>query len=475
MKQGRDLTSGSLLFNLIAMAVPIMFSNFIQVFYNLTDTFFLGQMEKGSTQAVAVTGLAFPMIFLFISLGQGLAVATTALVSRYKGRGDIERIKHILGQTWLLSALFLSFLGLMVAFGIMPMLRLIDTPAEILDRAFDYTRLILSGIMMLFVFFNYQSFAIAMGDTISPMAINCISLLINVVLDPILIYGLGGFPEMGVRGAGLATLLARTLTVVMASIYMYKRYRTFIPGLADFKPVFGSIRLVLKVAIPSSMAQTTTSLGFVVMQGLVNSFGTTVMSAHAIGHRFVSFIMMPPMGISNALAGIVGQNLGAGQPDRARKSFYVAMGLSTTIMTIGTFFLYFKGNLVSSFFISDPEAVKLINEMLKINSIALWFFGFLFMFWGVFNGSGHTRPVMFADILRLWLIRLPLAYLLSGYFCSRDGNLPLIVQQFFNSAASILADKPYTALWWPMIVSNVSASIFALIIYRKGDWVELKE
>jgi putative MATE family efflux protein len=273
----------------------------------------------------------------------------------------------------------------------------------------------------------------------------------------------------------MATLVARIMTVLMASIFMYKKYNKFIPGLADFKPVFGSIRLIFKVAVPSSMAQTTTSLGFVVMQGLVNSFGTTVMSAHAIGHRFVSFIMMPPMGISHGLAGIVGQNLGADQPDRARKSFYVALGLSTTIMTIGTSFLYFKGDLISSLFIQDPEVVSLINEMLKINSIALWFFGFLFMFWGVFNGSGHTRPVMFADILRLWLIRLPMAYLFSGYFLRIGYDWPPIIARFLEASASILAHKPYTALWWPMIVSNVSASVFALIIYRKGNWVELKE
>jgi Na+-driven multidrug efflux pump len=223
------------------------------------------------------------------------------------------------------------------------------------------------------------------------------------------------------------------------------------------------------------MAQTTTSLGFVVMQGLVNSFGTAVMSAHAIGTRFVNFIMMPPMGISNALAGIIGQNLGAKKPDRAIKSFHISLGLSMAIMTTGSLLIYFQGDRLSSLFINDPEVIGLANEMLKINSIAVWFFGFLFMFWGVFNGSGHTRPVMVADILRLWLIRLPMAYLLSGYFCSMAQDWPNFLRRFVEWSASILKDMPYTSLWWPMIFSNVSAVLMATWIYRRKTWLKPKE
>jgi putative MATE family efflux protein len=475
MTQGRDLTSGSLLWNLVAMSVPIMLSNFIQVVYNLTDTYFLGQMSDKATEAVAITGLAFPLIFLFASFGQGLAVATTALVSRYKGQGRPEKIKHVLGQTWFLNLIFLSFLVLVTVFGIRPMLDLLQTPAAIVENAQTYIQLIMFGVVMMFIFFIYQSFAVAIGDTISPMVINVISVLINVFLDPILIYGLAGAPAMGVRGAGTATLLARIFTVAMAGYYMFRRYRDFIPELADFFPNFTSIRKILGIAIPSSMAQTTTSLGFVVMQGLVNSFGTAVMSAHAIGTRFVNFIMMPPMGISNALAGIIGQNLGAKKPDRAIKSFHISLGLSMAIMTTGSLLIYFQGDRLSSLFINDPEVIGLANEMLKINSIAVWFFGFLFMFWGVFNGSGHTRPVMVADILRLWLIRLPMAYLLSGYFCSMAQDWPNFLRRFVEWSASILKDMPYTSLWWPMIFSNVSAVLMATWIYRRKTWLKPKE
>ncbi len=474
MQQGRDLTNGSLFWNLVFMSVPIMFSNFIQVVYNLTDTYFLGQMQEGATQAVAVTGLAFPIIFLLASLGQGLAVAVTALVSRYKGRGETEKINLILGQTMLLNLVFIIFLVAVDLFALGHLLQWLKTPAEIIAEAHQYLQLILLGMVMMFIFFIFQSFAVAVGDSVSPMIINGISVLINLILDPILIYGLFGLPSLGVFGAGAATLIARSGTVAMAGYCMFRYYRRFIPVANDFKPDLPRIRAILAIAIPSSMAQTTTSAGFVMMQGLVNTFGTAVISANAIGNRFVNSIMMPPMGISSGLAGIIGQNLGAGKPERAVKSFYISLLMVMAIMSVGSFTIYNFGDRLTAIFVNDPEVIGYANEMLKINSIAVWFFGFLFMFWGVFNGSGHTRPVMIADILRLWLIRLPLAYLLSGYFCREWQLSPGYLHDFLHFCASWLADRPYTALWWPMIFSNLSAVLMATWIYRRKTWLRQK-
>lgn len=474
MAQGRDLTTGSLFWNLVLMSVPIMFSNFIQVVYNLTDTYFLGQMEQGGTEAVAVTGLAFPIIFLMASLGQGLAVATTALVSRYKGQGELAKIHKVLGQTWLLNLVFLSFLAIVAFTAILPLLNALQTPPEIIADAFTYIQLIVFGVIMMFIFFIFQSFAVAVGDSVSPMIINIVSVLINVALDPIMIYGLAGCPAMGVKGAGIATLIARICTVLMAGYCMLRYFREYIPALADFKPDFSRIKSILTITVPASMAQTTTSLGFVVMQGLVNSFGTQIITANAVGSRFVNLFMMPPMGISNALAGIIGQNLGAEKPQRAIESFRIALVTVMVIMTGGSLVLYHFGDRLTAIFVNDLQVIGYANEMLKINSIAVWFFGFLFVFWGVFNGSGHTRPVMIADILRLWLIRLPMAYLLSGYFCRSQIEFPGWLQHFLQQAASILSDTPYTALWWPMIFSNMSAVLMAAWIYRRKTWLNQK-
>jgi len=472
MKQSRDLTSGSLFWNLVIMSIPIMFSNFIQVVYNLADTFFLGQMTQGATEGVAVTGIAYPIVFLMSSLGQGLAVATTALVARYRGLGENGKIRLVLGQTFLLNLFFLSFLLLIALFGVKPILGLLHTPEAILVSAVEYISLILFGAVMMFIFFIFQSFAVASGDSISPMLINLISVLLNLALDPVLIFGLAGFPVLGVKGAGIATLVSRIGTVVMAAYCMFRYYREFIPGLSDMKPDFSRIRVILSVAIPASMAQTTTSLGFVAMQGLVNSFGTAIISANAIGNRFVNFIMMPPMGISSAMAGIIGQNLGAGKPERAIRTFHIALLMVVTIMTCGAMVLYHRGDKLTAIFVNDPQVIGFANEMLKINSIAVWFFGFLFVLWGVFNGSGHTRPVMIADLLRLWLIRLPMAYLLAGYFCNQ--GWPVWIEEILQHSASLLADRPYTAIWWPMIFSNLLAALMAAIIYRRKTWLNAK-
>ncbi len=471
MADGRNLTEGSIVKNLIVLSLPMMFSNLIQVVYNLTDTYWLGQLASGSTEAVAVTGIAFPLVFLFASLGQGIAVATTALISRFKGANEPEKIRMYLGQVGLLLTVFMLIFFAIALFFIKPVLLLLNTPETILESSQIYIRLIMFGMGLMFVFFGFQSFAMGIGDGMSPMVINLISVIVNLVLDPIMIYGWIGCPAMGLEGAALATLISRAFSVIL-SFYVMKRYfASYIPSFAMLRPDYLKIKEILRIGIPASLAQTTTSLGFVVMQGLVNKFGTEIISANSIGFRFVNFIMMPPMGMSNALSSIIGQCLGAGKKDRAIRSFHVSLVLVMIIMTIGSSLLYFHGDSLSAVFINDPLVVGYANEMLKINSIAVWIFGFLFMFWGVFNGSGYTKPVMIVDLVRLWIVRIPMAFLLSGYLVAAIPWQTGTIHSLLVWCASILGDKSYTSIWWPMIFSNFISTTVAFWIYRKGYWL----
>jgi putative MATE family efflux protein len=470
MIEGKNLTEGSLAKNLISMALPLMLSNFIQVVYNLTDTYWLGQMAEGATEAVAITGICFPLVFFFSSFGHGFAVASTALVSRFRGQQNELAIRQTLGQLTIIMLGFMAAFFCVAVFFLETFLGFLNTPAAILPMAVTYIGIIMLGMGFMFAFFSFQSFSVGLGDTLSPMYINIISVVANIILDPILIYGLNGFPQMGIKGAAIATLFSRILAVVIAIVVMFVKFRKLIPEPKFFIPNLKLQKTIFSIAVPSSMAMTTTSFGFIFMQSLVNSLGTSIISAHAIGNRLVNFIMMPPMGISSALATIVGQNLGAGKVKRAVKSFHVALVMSMIIMTCGSSILWFFGDSITSIFLADKTVVGFSNEMLKINSIAVWIFGFLFMFWGVFNGSGHTRPVMIIDFFRLWVIRLPLAYLLCGYFVSRYTGDNSWLIKIINWTATILGEKSYTGLWWPMIVSNFISVLIAFYIYSKGTW-----
>ncbi len=471
MKQtGLDLTKGNLLKNLLKLSLPIMFSNFLQTFYNLKDTFWLGKLGDNARNAVSVTGLAFPLIFFLSSFGFGFVIAGTSLVSQYKGANQIDKARQVVGQFIILVVLFcIIFISGSLIF-LNEILYLLRTPAEIFSIANEYISVILIGVVFMFIFMSYQSFSHGLGDTVSPMKIQVISVGLNVILDPIFIFGIGFFPRLETYGAALATLIARILAAVLAIYFMYKKLPLIVPKKKDIFPNPDMLKRIIKISIPASVSHSITSFGFLILQGFVNTFGTLVISTFSIGNRIISFFMLPAMGISSALSTIIGQNLGARKVSRAVKSVKVSFGLVFTIMITGTILVFIFSSSLIRFFINDPEVIEIGTRMMRVTSLAATVFAVLFVFIGVFNGSGHTRPAMIFNISRLWFFRIPLVYILSGYIL----KLSLFDSDFFHKIfypLSIpLAAFPYDALWWSMLISNILASFWAFMVYRKGKW-----
>ncbi len=471
---GLDLTKGNLLKNLIRLASPIVFSNFLQTFYNLTDAFWLGKLGENARNAVSVAGMTFPLVFFLSSFGFGFVVAGTSLISQYKGAGMHEKMKEVVGQFILILSIF-SVIFILGSFIFLDqILYLLQTPSEIYLSAKEYISIILSGMIFMFIFLSYQSFSHGLGDTISPMKIQVISVSINVILDPILIFGIGFFPRMEIKGAAVATLIARIIAALIAIYYLIKKSPHILPKMKNLIPDLEMIRRILKISIPASMGFSMTSFGFLVLQGFVNSFGTVVISIFSIGNRMIGLFMMPAMGISSALASIIGQNLGAKQIKRAEKSVWVAFRLTMIIMTIGCFILFFFGAYLTRFFINDAAVIEVGRRMFKVTSFAAFVFGILFMFMGVFNGSGHTKPSMILNIARLWLFRIPLVFILSGKIISLLSIKWKFLIDIFSKLAQPLSAFPYDALWWSMLISNILASIWAYSIFRKGKWKQAR-
>lgn len=467
---GMDLTKGNLLKNLLKLSLPIMFSNFLQTFYNLTDAFWLGKLGETARHAVSVAGLAFPLIFFLSSFGFGFVIAGTSLIAQYKGANRIEKMKEVVGQFVLIMigfTILFIFIGL---FFINDILRILQTPEVIFNLAKQYITIILIGMVFMFIFLSYQSFSHGLGDTISPMKIQIISVAINLVLDPFMIFGIGFFPRLETIGAAYATLFSRFIAAVIAIVFLFRKTPYIIPTLPDIKPAKDMLKRILSISIPASLAQSMTSFGFILLQGFVNSFGTIVMSAYAINNRIIGFFMMPAMGISNGLASIIGQNVGAQKINRAEKSVKVAVILVLVIMLTGCLLVFMFGGSITKFFINDPDVVSVGERMFKVTPIAAFLFSILFVFIGVFNGSGHTKPVMILNIGRLWLIRIPLVYILSGTVLSIPFVQKSFLQPLFYALSLPLSKYPYESLWWSMIVSNVICSFVAYIIYRKGTW-----
>ncbi|MFP4459713.1 MAG: MATE family efflux transporter [Candidatus Zixiibacteriota bacterium] len=476
MKPGRsiDLTTGSILKNLAKMSLPIMLSNFMQTFYNLTDMWWLGKLGESARSSVAVAGLAFPIIFFLASFGFGFTVAGTAMVSRFKGAKKPEKIKEAIGQYTFILGIFSMIFLLIAAFFIDDILILLNVPSEILGLANEYMRIIMTGMIFMFIFISYQSISHGLGDTYTPMVIQIVSVLINVVLDPVFIFGIGFIPRMEAVGAGYATLIARIIGAAMAIYSMAKHSPHLVPTFEEIKPNWRVLKNMIKLALPASLGQSMTSFGFVFLQGFVNSFGTLVISTFSIGNRMTSFFMMPAMGVSHGLASIIGQNLGAKKIDRAKRSVLLAFITVISIMGIGCALVFFFGAELTRFFIDDPKVIEVGQRMFKVTSIAAFIFSVLFVFMGVFNGSGQTKATMFLNVLRLWGIRIPLVYLLSGSFLkyawvAESAIAPILVQ-----IAEPLSAHPYDSLWWSMLISNTITSTLSYIIYRQGGWLRVK-
>jgi len=454
------------------LSLPIMLSNFFQTFYNLTDAFWLGKLGETAREAVSVAGLAFPLIFFLSSFGFGFVIAGTSLIAQYKGANKMEKMKEVVGQFVLIIAIFsLIFISVGLIF-INDILHLLQTPDEIFDLAKRFISIIIIGMVFMFIFLSYQSFSHGLGDTISPMKIQIISVSLNVVLDPLMIFGIGFFPRMGTIGAAWATLIARVVAAVIAIIFLFRKTPYIIPKLPDIKPAKEMLMRILKISIPASLAQSMTSFGFIILQGFVNSFGTVVMSAYAINNRIISFFMMPAMGVSNGLASIVGQNIGAQKIKRAEKSVNVALLLVLAIMFTGSLLVYLYGGSITQFFINDPKVIEVGRRMFKVTPIASFIFGILFVFIGAFNGAGHTKPVMLLNIGRLWFIRIPLVYILSGTVLNITFLKGSFLYPILQRISLPLSTYPYESLWWSMVVSNTICSIIAYLIYKRGGWKE---
>ena len=442
--KGRDLTRGPLARNMFAVAWPVMLSFLLMTLYNLADAFWLGKLGRSALVAPTVTMSVF---FIALSLAMGLGMGGTTLVSQYRGAGRFDRMSRAGGQTLILliaAGTVVAIIGLIVA---VPLLRVLQTPADAFDGTLAYLRWILIGMPSMFAFFVYQGISTGMGDTIGPLKINAITMISNALLDPFLIFGWGPFPEMGVVGAAIATCITRGLAGALGLHRLLRGEGGFRLQLSDLR-LDGRLMLrILKVGMPMSLGQTATALGFTLLIGIVNTFGSAVTAAFGIGHRIIHMAMIPAFGLSQATSTAIGQNLGADQPERAVRAVKISCLIIAAVLLPVTTLMFFFGASISQFFISDPEVVRYGQDLFRVTSFSVFVFAFIMVFMGAFQGSGHTVPVMVLNMTRLWVIRIPAAYLLAIAL----GMGPL-------------------GLWWAMFLSNILTALGAAIWFSRGTW-----
>ena len=439
-----DMTTGSVRKKLLLLAWPVMLSHLLQTLYNLADAFWLGKLGR---QALAAPTITMHVFFLGFALAMGIGAAGTTLVSQYKGAGDERKASQVGGQLFVLLTAVGTVLGI-AGFILTPhILNLLQTPADSWQMTYDYMRWIFTGFPLMFAFFVYQSISTGLGDTVGPMQVNLMTVILNVVLDPILIFGLGPFPEMGVVGAAVATVLSRALASGIGLARLFRGRNGFRLTAGNMVPDASMIRKILKVGLPVGLGQLGTSFGFTFMIGIVNSFGSAMTAAFGVGNRIIHMAMVPAMGLSQANATAVGQNLGAGSPERAERSSYSALLLIGVILLPMALCMFFFGGDIARAFVDDPEVIELGRTMFRVTTPSVFVFGFVLVLLGSFQGSGYTVPVMVLNMSRLWALRIPGAYLLAY----TAGMGPM-------------------GIWWAMFISNTVTAVSGFIWFRTGTW-----
>jgi putative MATE family efflux protein len=407
------LTEGSISLNLLRLAIPIIISNMLQTAYQVVDTFWVGRL---SAQAVAAVSFCFPISFLLIALGGGLPIAGTVLAAQYTGRGDDEAMNHVAAQTVMMVfvvSVVLAGVGYTVA---TPIMRLMGAAPEVLPDAVRFFQIAVLGFIFVFMFFAYQALMRGRGVVYPPMFIVFLTVLINFGLDPLLIFGWGPFPRMGVAGSAMATLCTQALAATIGIALMAQGRHGIHLKWHTLRPDFHLMRQIFRIGLPSSIEQSTQALGMTVMTMLVAGFGTIAVAAYGIGVRVMSCAIIPAIGLAVATSTLVGQNIGADRLHRAERTNLVSCSVAFTILTVVGLLTFLGAAAIARFFI--PHGGPVIDQsavFIRAVALSFGFIGLQQVLTGSLRGAGDTVAPMVLAMISLWVLRFPLAYVLSAH------------------------------------------------------------
>lgn len=425
---------------ILTLALPIMLNNLSQTLYNLADTFWvskLGEIE------FAATSFVWPVLFLIISLGMGMNIAGTALISQHIGANESKEANKIAGQLFTFSiivSLVFSALGFILTPNIVSMM---GAEGKLLIHSKEYLSIMFFDIPILYIIFVFTSIRQGQGDTFTPMIINVGSVILNIILDPIFIFTL----KLGVKGAAIATILSKAVfSFYIIYLLFFRKDGVYITK-KNLKLRKKIISKIIEIGFPASIGQAGAAIGFIVLNVFVVSFGDFTLAAFAIGNRINSLVLMPVMGIGSALATIIGQNLGADNILRARDAFKKSLMISLIFMIVGGVILVPCSESIIRIFAKEEEVIQQGTYYLRIIATSLPLMGIFNCLMGVFQGSGHTIYAMFMNLGRLWALRIPMILLFKEF-----------------------TDLGSKSVWFAMVISNFVICCIGLLIYMNGKW-----
>ncbi|NLD27050.1 MAG: MATE family efflux transporter [Acholeplasmataceae bacterium] len=443
-KQQMILESPKLYKSIIILALPIFLSNFMKAFNDLIDMYFastLLEIAKESAGRSAIT-IPTPVFNIASSLAIGIMTAGAAMMAQYLGAKKREDARKVSGQLLVLCIIVGALMNLVLYLVTPSLMQAIGAEGLALEYMIEYVRIRSFEMIPLFAFFAFQATRTASGDTVTPFILNIIMIITNIVSTYIFMK----YYNMEVTGAAYGTLLGNVIIMPIFIIMMFKggtRHITI--TLADIRLDFPLIRRLFNLAWPAAISQAFTSIGFLVLNAVIISYGLATVDAFQVGNKINSMILMPAMGVGSVTATFVGQNIGARNTKRAHQSVKSAMILANAIAIIGAALILPIRELIIKIFLEDtPESMALSVEYMFFILTGLPLMSIFQVFMGAYQGSGETMYSLILSAFRLWLIRIPLVVLFKN-----------------------VLHLPASAIWYAMIVSNFASAYLGTILYCK--------
>ncbi|MFC4989186.1 MATE family efflux transporter [Saliphagus infecundisoli] len=467
-----NVIDGGLVRPLVVLSVPIVLTNLLHVGYNLADTFWVGRLGQ---EGVSALSYAWAIVFLIISFAIGFTVAGTVLVAQNKGAGNVDRVAGVAGQTVTFTLLATGVVGGVGYLFAPQLLQLIGADPGSLEYryALEYVRMEFLGMPFVFAFFIFQSLLQGWGDTRTPLYLMAASVGINVVIDPFFILGFEnnpvfawvgaesleaalfattGFDGLDVMGAAIATIISRAL-IAAVGLWLLLSGRVGIElRPSDFLLERETVKKIVSIGAPASVEVSTKAASVTVLTALVALVGAEAVAAYGIGTRVTSMVVLPALGLARGVETVVGQNLGAGQVERAKRGVYTGVAIIAGSLALFSAFVYTFSTPIIAVFVtgSGADVVTAIGaDYLRIVSLSYVFLGVFYIVQGGFRGSGSTRVAMAFAIVGFIVFRATFAYALAE---------PL--------------ELGATGIWYGEAISNVCMVVLAGAYFLRGTWTE---
>lgn len=444
----REYTKGPLWPGIVALAVPMVLEMLMQSVFEIADIWFVGRLGP---EAVAAVGLSAALVVLVFAVAIGLSMGAQAMVARRIGEGDREAAGIAAWHAVIAGIVVSTVVGIAGVAYAGPLLRLMGATETVISVGTPYFAVMIGTNITITLLFLLNAVFRGAGDASIAMRALWIANILNVVLDPVFIFGFGPVPALGVAGAAIATTLARAIGIAFQVWVLVKGHSRLRRPAGGFRFDSNLIVRLAKVAGPGMIQFLVGASSFIVMTRLVAWFGSDSVAGYTIAFRIIVFVLLPAWGLANATATLTGQNLGAGNPDRAEQAVWMCARLSVGVLIVVGSALFFAAPFFIGLFTDSPAVVEVGASCLAIFAVAFPLRGAALILVQAFNGAGDTTTPTWINLAAYWVVQIPVALgLAHGLGWGTNG------------------------LFLATAVANAAAAVMAWLRFRRGDWRELE-